>query len=406
MKKNSIKHAVSPFTRQAVCTPETELGTAVDLVSNTYEPIFVFKKMGQNNMVKDFLGIVSLYDALISRSLPYTTKVISCLFMPTHLTEGDSLLMAANEMVARKIHTLPVFSPNKKNIIGVVMVKHLITTLISNGLFKKILPLIHSEKAHTAHMHSLIKDVRHMLYDKEVSEVVVVHNDGSVAGIATREDVAKALSKPTSRQRFTSRGDMASREKFFDREIHPRDYTSLDKYVRPTVCVERMKKSADELMAACLRDLIIADNTSVVIIDKLAKPTQILTHRNILEACAAAWPQHSIPILIHDQRKHYSAIEKDRILEILDRFTKKIDKRTPLYRLSISFEESKTQAQTIRSICVTLKLVLRSGSVMITHAENRDSLLAVRKCLKELQQEHEHRIGKMHAHIPSSLLSG
>ncbi|MBI4239815.1 hypothetical protein HY620_02425 [Candidatus Uhrbacteria bacterium] len=196
-----------------------------------------------------------------------------------------------------------------------------------------------------------------------------------------------ARSKPTARQRYTSRRDMESlgREEFFHEEAPTRDTCTLEKYIHPTVSL--LREGEEGRGEQIIRTLLDSPYQSVVVIDENAKPQQIITLQDILEAAVRLTPTSTIPLLIHDQREHFSAIEKDRILEVLEHFYRSFHERTPIYRITVSFEESRTRVKTVKAIQTTLKVMLRSGKVCIAKAERHDAQLAFREVLAEVKSK-------------------
>lgn len=396
MRRTVIKEHIRQFRKPAVCTPDTLLGTAVDLVSTSYEPVFVFEQVTREE-TKGFKGIVSIHDALFLKELPYTTQVAHAYFMPARLTQFSNFYDVAAEMVARRLNTLPVFHDNHDNkeaIIGVITARDLILGVLSTDFFDRAIPALKLEDATAIPYQSFLKDAFYAMQNRNVSEVVVLSKTGRIAGIASREDVIRARAKPTPRQRHTSRGDGKTnpKEEFYDTEVVTRDYYPLRRYYHPIVSIDRDEEPTQENLLRWIHSLAKTPHSSLVLIDSEARPRELITYQTILEALVRSRPIHDIPILVHDRRERFSAIEKDRILEVLERFYRSHNERAAMDRLAISFEESRTKSKTVRSIQVVLKAVLKSGPVYVTRSDAHDAMTAFRTSLKEMKS----KLGHLH----------
>ncbi len=399
MGKYSIKDIVRPFGDQAVCTPETPLGTAADLVRTSFEPIFVFRELPLRGAPHGLVGIISMYDALYLKEMARTTRAEHACFPPPHLTARSSAYDVAAEMVARRLNVLPVFSDNGE-IGGIVAAADLVRAFLPTELGARTLMALQPEEAVAIPYESCVKDAFHALRDRGISEVLVLAENGAVAGIVSREDIIKARAKPTARQRHTSRGNKEEfpKEEFYGTEFVSQDYYPLRRYYQPAVSVERDSEPTYEHLADYIHKLTETPYSNLVLIDRDARPRELITYQDILEAILRSRPTVEIPILVHDQRERFSAIERDRILEVMESFYESYHRRTPMDHIVISFEESRTPSKTIRAIQVTIKAILKSGRVMVTRSERHDAMTAFRDSFKEIKAQLDRLHGKIQEH--------
>ncbi|MBI4268526.1 hypothetical protein HY627_01695 [Candidatus Uhrbacteria bacterium] len=104
----------------------------------------------------------------------------------------------------------------------------------------------------------------------------------------------------------------------------------------------------------------------------------------------------TIPILVRDTRTFFSAIEKDRILEVLERFADANAQRVLVRRIALTVSIAKTPCENPRAVHIVLTMLLASGKILVASAEAHDATLAFRQALNKLRLEltrlHDSRI--------------
>lgn len=383
----TIHELVKPFKDRALCTPETHLWTAARLVQTTYEPLFVF----DDDAFSKFRCIVSLVDALFRRQAPGHAQIAHYCESPPDIHRQSSIFEVARHMASLKLYTLPLIE--HEAIIGMIEARDILKKIrTDHSLYSDLLARLSPEPLPVISRDAFIKDAYTHLRNSETPDLAIVDAEGILVGIASRFDIESALLQPTSRQRFRSTGEPYTNETFAPQKLPQRILMPLDRFYNRVVSFEQESATHHISHTELIDNLLSSPYTSIFIIDGGGKPREYLAYQTLLETISHLEQPMNTPLIIHDQRDHYSAIEKDRIEEILSEFSTKYREQIGVTRLSISFEESKTMANTIRAIGITLKAELRSGEICIVRAEKRNALGAVREGMKELA----HQFRKLH----------
>lgn len=373
---NSINSHVAAFKDIAKCGPETTLGSALSMLKSSHEPVFVFAK---NNK---FLGLVSPYYALFKKRYPYTTKVKSLMLTPPYIKSSTPFYEIANFMVSTRIYILPLFN-KKREIKGKITAKNIIKAAINQQEFiKEIAENIKIEKVTTAKIDAKAKDIFSLLRQKGTSRIVLVDDKGKLAGIVARRDIEEAFTKPTTKQRFSTREGKPINYSF-DKEIITRFDSSISKFYIRNVLTAKKELGIEK----SLQKMLKAEKNSIVIIDKNNYPCSIISIRTILKALAETKPKREIPIIFRKPIKKSTDYEIEKIYSLLEKFGRKMDKISPVQQIRINFKKSKRPAGGIILFDITLQIEFFSGKNFVAEVRERKIEMGIREAIKRIEKQ-------------------
>ncbi|MCK4454116.1 CBS domain-containing protein [Candidatus Parcubacteria bacterium] len=373
---NSINPYITAFKDIAQCRPETTLGSALSMINSSHEPVFVLDK---NNK---FLGLVSPYYTLFRKRYPYTTKVKSLIIVPPRINNSTHFYEIADFMISTRIYILPVMN-EKEEIKGKVTARNIIKAAINQQeLIKEIAESIKIEKAITARTDTKAKDIYSLLRQKATSRIILVNDKGKLAGIIARRDIEEAFTKPTTKQRFSTRKGKPINYSF-DKEITTRFDSPISKFYIRNVLTAKKELGIEKVLQGMMR----AGKNSIVIVDKNNYPSGIISIRTILKALAKLKPKREIPIIFRKPTKESTNYEMGKIYALLERLGKKLDKMSPVQQIKINFKKSKKPAGGIILFDITLQVEFFSGQNFIAEVKERKVEMGVREAIKRIEKQ-------------------
>jgi len=374
--ENSTNSHITIFKNIAKCSPETNLGSALSMLKSSHEPVFVF---AQNNK---FLGLVSPYFTLFKKRYPYTTKVKSLIITPPYIKSSTPFYEIADFMLSTRIYILPLFN-EKEEIKGKITARNIIKAAINQQeLIKEIAESIKIENAITAKTNAKAKDIYSLLRQKGTSRILLVNNKGRLAGIITRRDIEEAFTKPTTKQRFSTRKGKPINYSF-DKEITTRFDIPISKFYIRNVLTAKKELGIEKSLQSMLK----AEKNSIVIVDKNHYPYGIISIRTILKALAKLKPKREIPIIFRKPTKESTDYEIEKIYNLLKKFSQKMDKISPVRQIKINFKKSKRPAGGIILFDITLQIEFFSGKNFIAKVKERKVEMGVREAIKRIEKQ-------------------
>jgi predicted transcriptional regulator len=357
---------------------EETLGSALSLVGSSHSPVFIF-----NNESK-FLGLVSPYLAIYSKSYPYTTKATTTMFNPPIIIKETPLYRVAEHMISTKVYTLPVFDDHEE-LLGVIRVRDILQSLVSNhDLISSISKLIKPHAPITSSVDSTVGDIYQKFKKENISRVILVDDEKKLVGIVSRGDLLKAFIKPTSKQRFsgggTARGFYSAEGEKKSREEKP-----VSKYYVALVnhCPEDSPR--DKIISA----LIKSKYNSVVLVDKYNKPSGFLSTRDLLDAIAKLKPLKDVPLMMQNPSDAVGDKELEDAKKYLNLFGKKLGKSMKIDKIEVTTQESKnTHGQTIE-FDTTLIVTPIAGKPLIAAAKQRVFLDSIQNATSIIEKQHK-----------------
>lgn len=367
-----IKSLIEPLKKVSQATEEEHLGTILDLVESSHEPVFIFDRQGK------FLGLCSPTLALFQRRMPYATKASSVKVFPPYIYQDTKLSEVVNDMLSTRFYALPVFDKNK-NIVGILRASKIFTKVSQNSnLLKSIAKKLKVKEPVIIEHNKKVKDAHELLKKKKVSRLLVVDKDNKLLGVVTRNDLKKAFTTPSPRQRFSkSSGD--SGISMFDEEEAKRNDLPLLNFVRNGV----VKTDSKTAPAEIIKMLVKSGKNSIIIVDDDNHPQGLISNRDLLLAISNTDDEVDIPIIM-DKPKDTSGFLIDQIENKIIEMGQKLNKIRPLQRFEVKFKEIKNGIGKPNIYDITIAGKFYSGEKLIAKTESHEILIGVREALDKM----------------------
>ena len=397
--KNSqtAKQFITPFENISSCLPDERLSTALVLARSSHDPVFVIDGNGV------FKGLLSLKNALFQHRFPLSTKVKNCLQQPPEITNETSIESIAKYMLATDLYTLPVVD-ERKNIIGLVSTPVILRKLVKNsGYFSEIATKIKASRPGSVMSDISIEEAYNQFRREGQSRLLLMDTNGKIVGILTRQDVERVLPDKHTKERISGSPDSNGRTTLIaGSSTASRKSPSAIEFASKSVV---LIPNSEGNVSAVIK-MLKMDVPSVVIVDKFNKPKGVISTRSVLEAITEAKTETDVPIIFHHAPEGPTREYRMRQLnEILQNFSRKINKRNPVERVELSIEESKNSVGKVVNYGVRLRLLLWSGE---TYVASSDSFVArtkhlglemnVRSAIKEIISQLEKHQSKLLGH--------
>lgn len=362
-----IKSVLEPLSKVAQSTDDEHMGTILNLVESSHEPVFVFDKSNK------FLGLVSATSALYKRNIPYNAKVGSMVINPPYLTLSSSIFEVVEQMLSTRFYTLPIFDDNK-NPVGAIKSGTILKKLTKYPkLLKRIGSKLRINIPVILESNKKVKDAFELLKLKKVSRLMVVDKQGKLMAVVTRNDLKNAFINPTPRQRFSkSSGDTG--QGMFDNEEVKRNDVPILNFARNNVA----KIDINTQPIQIIKKFIESKRNSIILVDKDNHPMGFVSNRDLLLAVSNLDKGDDIPI-IFEKPKGISGFIIDEIENKLFEMGRKINRILPLQRFQISFKEGKNGIGKPNLIETTLRAKFYSGEDFVTNSKNREVLIGIRE---------------------------
>lgn len=376
----TIKPFISPLTTVARSDAESTLGSALSLVDSSHEAVLIFDDEDK------FLGLVSLFRSLYASSFPYTTKVSSVALSPPSMTEETLVYEAAEHMLATKIYALPVFHSNGE-LQGIVHGKKMLQEVAKDPeLLEAVSSLVEPHPPITAPASSSVRDIFSALKERGVSRMIIVDENGRLAGIVARSDLMDAFIKPTPRMRFPKEGSVVG---FYSRagEKKFRQDESIRKYYTKLVESLPDKTPIEEVVA----HLITSAHNTIVLVDKQRNPTGFLSVRDILQAVALLRPEEEVPLIVRKPSEAVGDDELARAREHLERFAQKFRRRMPYKTFEVASEELQNPVGDTRAFKLTFVVTPVAGEPFVAVTKQRTFLEGVRAGTALIEKQRKRR---------------
>ncbi len=371
----SIKKYISPLESALKSKGNSTLGSVLSLVGSSHEAVFIFDEDNK------FLGLVSPYKTLYSSNYPYTTKVSSIAFKPPFITPDTPLYEVAEHMLAAKIYVLPVFS-NDGDLQGTIHARDIFNEIVDNPtLLRFVSSEVRSSTPITAPITASVKDVFNDLKKSGVSRMILVDDEGVLAGIVSRSDLMDVLIKPTPKMRFPGEGSqagyysLAGEKKFRKDEPVRKYYTSLVGSLPDTTPKEKI-----------IAHLINSSHNTIVLVDKYRKPTGFYSTRDILQAVTALQPQEDIPFIIK-KPESVSSKEFEKSIEYLEKFGRKLQERMEVEKIEIATKGPKNAVEEITVFNTTMIVTPVAGEPLIAKAKKRKFLDGIQELTTLIEKQ-------------------
>lgn len=284
------------------CESGSNLASVVYKFRSSHTPLLVFDKKD------DFLGLLTVKKVLLKRRYNPDTLVESCVIGAPHISRETKDGEIIKSMLDLGLYTLPVFD-KKEKVIGIVTAKKILRKLMKNrSLVEAVAEKRIRKKAVTIPKDSLVRDAFNVFLKESISKLVVVDENGKMAGVVTKRDIMSEYLTKTKRQRFSTRA--VPKNYSFDREQVRRGDEPISLFYSPSgdVYDERIGNYQ------AIMNLIKSKYNTVVLVDKNQKPTELMGTKNVLETVhKLVSGEDDIPTVVTDLPRDLSIKEKSEV---------------------------------------------------------------------------------------------
>lgn len=278
---------------------------------------------------------------------------------------------------------MPVFDEDEVKLIGQIPLSAILHALLADKeLLTLVGKVIEIHRPITLNQDARVKDAYLLLRKNEISRIIIVNDEKKVAGIISRSDIEQAFTKPTPKQRFSSRQGQPVNNSFDEEDIGRSDEFAKTYQTRKVSTVRDTETIAEKIKALInskLDDLVIVDNSKI--------PVGIITSRDILLALSKLKPQEQINIIFENPSSSVSDEDVNEAHTFLHTYGKKINKREPLDRIKISFEEPKSSHGDTILFNTTLKMFFLDGSYYVATTKELEFLEGVRSATEQVSKQ-------------------
>jgi CBS domain-containing protein len=375
VQRKTIADLISPLSTVRRSSPEKTLGSVLSQRDSSHAAVFIFDK-------HTFLGLVSPQRALYAKNYPYTTIVSSLLTKPPMMTKQTPLYEAAEYMLSLGIYSLPVFHESGE-VAGVIHAKDILQHIIDDtDMLTVISSFVKPKKPITAPRNTSVKDIYHLLKEKNVSRIVLVDDEGDLAGIVSRGDLKKAFMQPTPKERFPQEGSHIG---FYSLAGEKKFRTDAPVLRYATVAVDALPDTTpkDKIV---LR-LVTSPYNSVVLVSNRRKPTGFLSLRDLLSMVSLFRPEDSVPLIM---KKPSSSVPEDEVTqaeEHLKRFGRKLKKRMAIEKIEVATEEPKNRKEQTRAFNTTLIVTPVAGKSLVAVTKQKQYLDSVQEATALIEKQ-------------------
>ena len=240
------------------------LSQALPHLTSSHDSAFVFDG-------DKFIGVVSPYFVLKSRSFKEGSKLKSCVMMPKKMHLDDSFSEVATAMLNSKIHYLPAVDDNG-DFVGIVSIKRMLEYIVEHKLKHDNGTIIFSDRELiSVDPEMKLSQAMALMKSEKVSRLPVTNGGGRIIGMLSQYDIADMVDDQQSAGRFDKRGEKSS---------------MLDDVVKNHMI--KMVFTIDHVPSFTEATRLMLDKGigSLVIVDKNEIPMSIVTKRDLLNTIA------------------------------------------------------------------------------------------------------------------------
>jgi predicted transcriptional regulator len=365
---------ITPFTNKPVTTSDETLLSILDLTSSSHTPIYVIDD-------KDYKGVVSVFQTMNTTSnIPLSTKVTSQIVNTPLLTKDSSLHEVITAMMSTKLYELPILEND--SIIGVVTVKDIFSKLQSDKLILSFItecvnfkePITHSSKG-------VVGDILPLLKNHGISRIILTNEKGGVEGITSRADLRATFVQPLDRQRYRGPAE-DSRSTIFNDENKYRNDEPIERFMKTNVFTLPDSTSKKEVII----QLISSEFNSVVLVDKLNKPTGFLSIKDLIHCLGVLHQEITIPIVF---KKPDDSVPESQLLDTeqkLENMIKKLSKIRPIQKVEIAVQVQKFANQKPSIYRTHINVDFPGQNAMAT-SEDKLYMKSVKDTIRDIEKQ-------------------
>jgi CBS domain-containing protein len=281
------------------------------------------------------------------------------------------------------MYTVPIFDEAKNEVIGKVDINDFFNAISADDtLLEQLSDVVQINSPVTIGSNATVSDTYQLLREEAVSRLVLVNEFNSLEGIISRSDVELAFTRPTPKQRFSTR-DGDHNNFSFDEEKKKRNDASIQSLITRSVAsiadTTTMKEKITTLIASEHFDLVVTSTDN--------KPVGIITSRDLLTGIKQLDSEEVAHILLLKPSDTVSDVVVDHAYQFLQNFGKKMGKRDELSRLEVSCEEPRYPSGETAVFNTTLKVLFANGNDYIANTKDSSFLSSVRSAVAQATKQ-------------------
>jgi CBS domain-containing protein len=218
--------------------------------------------------------------------------------------------------------------------------------------------------------------------EKDVSRIILIDNEGDLAGIVSRSDLMQAFIKPTPKMRFPKEGTYIGFYSLAGEKKFRQDAPALQ---YATALVSSIPQNTP--METVVSRLITSLHNSIVMVNKYNKPTGFLSTRDLLQAVSLFRPEEDIPLIIKNPSSSVSANEFELVKKHLTKFGKKLKKRMTIEKIEIAAEESKNPREQTIEFTTTLIVTPTARKSLVAVTKHRGFLDGIQEATAIIERQ-------------------
>jgi predicted transcriptional regulator/ribosome-associated translation inhibitor RaiA len=365
---------ISPFEDRPITTSDEPLLSILELTKSSHAPIYVI----DNNTYK---GIVSVFQTMNTTSnIPLSTKVSSQIINTPALTSDSTLHEVITAMISTKLYELPVL--DKDAIVGVIHAKNVLRNIIKDTVILSFItecvdfkdPITYSSKG-------IVGDILPLMKNAGVSRILLTDSKGHLIGITSRSDIRALFSEPIDRQRYRGPAEDSRSTLFSDENKHSND-EPIEKFMKTNVFTLLDSTPKQQVIS----QLIQSKFNSVVLVDRVNKPTGFLSIKDILHCLGAVQSEVDIPIVFNKSNLNVSDDQITDSEQKIENMIKKLSKIRPIQKVEIAVDVQKYSNQKT-SLYKTSMQVDFPGQNAVASSEDKIFMKSVKDTIRDIEKQ-------------------
>ncbi len=370
-----IVHLISSHKRIPTALMNDLLGSALDGVKSSHDPIFVMKDGA-------VVGFVSVSYALYKKRYPLSTKIHSVMKSTPKITPSTDIYTVAKRILSSGVYILPVV--RGKKIAGVISARKILRDILQDDITLNLLsnkieidpPLIFDRDAK-------VRDIYANFKQGKTSRVLITGSDGKLMGIATRHDIQDGVWPSTEKLRFGKNPSRNARSIAFDEERIERLDNPIHEFMKTDVVTTEGEGSFREILSRMLDGGV----NSIVVVDRNNRPKGIITMRNVLKAISSLKPQETVPIELSDKHQILTERDKKFITGELERFAQKLQKQDKVKHIESAVSVYRNINRKITGFEIHLRIHMMNGEGAMTQVEGKKLSNTLHDAIRKVGQQ-------------------
>lgn len=384
---HQLENMLVPVDSMTRCTTDDVVETAISRLASSHDAILVFDAVAPES----FAGVFASHDPAGEVPHPHNAKVGNFLIVPPRLYPSDTIQDALAALVEHRINLIPVRDPSDDSrLVGVVTVAEIMRLVHDDrDTVRDLAATIRPHTPITAPVSSTVGEVISLMSDHQISRVVLVSDTGVLAGIVSRRDIAGGLVRPNDRQRFSTR-DGSPFGYSFDTEKSEFSDKPVTAFAQTRVTT--VSNTSPVIQAVNI--VLEQQQSSVVLVDQLNRPSGFLSRRDVLVAMLNLDERSRMPVQFRHPDIQVSPAEQMRLDAVAQGWATKLNRRMPISEISISYGIAKTAQGRVKEIETTMIVDPAAGpssESLVAKAKTRGWLEGLHQTMRMVDTQMQRR---------------